>query len=196
MSQCIIDSVKTNFDQLITCVMLVSHTNASKTTLKKQTFHSHAEACPTRLNITVGPVVSISRPHNSCSLPPSKSLHRATLSTPRNGFSGRQRWVLRVLVPQFLPNRVPICDLLPAGLVIVRVASFFGVSYLPHRLGPAACTWMTDVAFLVALVKEALRKQIPEVQTWRQVRGPAGAVMCETRVLGIKHVDTVAHFDF
>ena len=30
------------------------------------------------------------------------------------------------------------------------------------------------------------RKPIFEVQTWRQGRGPAGAVMCETRDLGIK----------
>ena len=29
-------------------------------------------------------------------------------------------------------------------------------------------------------------RQIPEVQMWRQVRGPAGAVMCETRDLGNK----------
>ena len=29
------------------------------------------------------------------------------------------------------------------------------------------------------------RKQLIEVQTWKQVRGPAGAVMCETRDLGI-----------
>ena len=29
-------------------------------------------------------------------------------------------------------------------------------------------------------------KQIGEVQMWRQVGGPAGAVMCETRDLGIK----------
>ena len=34
--------------------------------------------------------------------------------------------------------------------------------------------------------KEARRNHTPEVQTWRQVRGPAGAVMCETRDLGIK----------
>ena len=34
--------------------------------------------------------------------------------------------------------------------------------------------------------KEAWRKQRLEVQAWRQVRGPAGAVMCETRDLGIK----------
>ena len=33
---------------------------------------------------------------------------------------------------------------------------------------------------------KAWRKQIFEVQTWRQVRGPARAVMCETRDLGIK----------
>ena len=29
-------------------------------------------------------------------------------------------------------------------------------------------------------------KQVREVQMWRQVRGPAGAVMCETRDLVIK----------
>ena len=32
--------------------------------------------------------------------------------------------------------------------------------------------------------QKARRKQIFEVQTWRQVSGPAGAVMCETRDLG------------
>ena len=34
--------------------------------------------------------------------------------------------------------------------------------------------------------KEAWRKQIFEVQTWKQVRGPAGAVWYETRDLGVK----------
>ena len=34
--------------------------------------------------------------------------------------------------------------------------------------------------------KKAWRKQIFEVQRWKQVRGPAGAVMCETGDLGIK----------
>ena len=34
--------------------------------------------------------------------------------------------------------------------------------------------------------KEALRRQIQEVQTWNQVRGLAEAVMCETRDLGVK----------
>ena len=29
-------------------------------------------------------------------------------------------------------------------------------------------------------------RRIREVQTWEQVRGPAGAVMCETRDLGMK----------
>ena len=33
--------------------------------------------------------------------------------------------------------------------------------------------------------QKAWKKQILEVQTWRQVSGPAGAVMCETRVLGM-----------
>ena len=34
--------------------------------------------------------------------------------------------------------------------------------------------------------KEAWMRQVREVQTWKQVREPAGAVMCETRDLGIK----------
>ena len=34
--------------------------------------------------------------------------------------------------------------------------------------------------------KEAWMRQIREVQTWKQERGPAGAVMCETHDLGIK----------
>ena len=34
--------------------------------------------------------------------------------------------------------------------------------------------------------KEAWMTQVREVQTWRQVRAPAGTVMCETRDLGIK----------
>ena len=34
--------------------------------------------------------------------------------------------------------------------------------------------------------EEAWMRQIRAVQTWKQVRGPAGAVMCETRDLGIK----------
>ena len=34
--------------------------------------------------------------------------------------------------------------------------------------------------------KAAWMNRAPEVRTWRQVRGPAGAVMCETRDLGIK----------
>ena len=33
---------------------------------------------------------------------------------------------------------------------------------------------------------EAWREQIFEMQAWRHVRRPAGAVMCETRDLGIK----------
>ena len=34
--------------------------------------------------------------------------------------------------------------------------------------------------------KEAWMRQIREVQTWKQVRGLAGAVMCETRDLGTR----------
>ena len=44
---------------------------------------------------------------------------------------------------------------------------------------------------------EAWMKQIQEVQMWRQVRGPAGAVMCVTRDLGIKwpHWNTLIFSD-
>ena len=41
---------------------------------------------------------------------------------------------------------------------------------------------------------DAWMRQIREVQTWKQVRGPAGAVMCETRDLGIK-MAALAHID-
>ena len=34
--------------------------------------------------------------------------------------------------------------------------------------------------------KEASMRQIRKVQTWKQERGPAGAVMCETRDLGFR----------
>ena len=34
--------------------------------------------------------------------------------------------------------------------------------------------------------REAWMRQIQGVQMWKQVKGPAGAVMCETRDLGIK----------
>ena len=34
--------------------------------------------------------------------------------------------------------------------------------------------------------KDAWMNQIFEVQTWREVRGPSGAVMCETKDLGMK----------
>ena len=36
------------------------------------------------------------------------------------------------------------------------------------------------------VLKEAWMKQLQEIQSWRQVRGQAGAVMCETRDLGTK----------
>ena len=52
----------------------------------------------------------------------------------------------------------------------------------------ATLTW-TDGAWIGKWLieqKEAWMKQIFEVQTWRQVRGPAGVVMCETLDLGIK----------
>ena len=36
------------------------------------------------------------------------------------------------------------------------------------------------------MVSRAWMRQTQQVQTWNQVRGPAGVVMCETRDLGIK----------
>ena len=38
----------------------------------------------------------------------------------------------------------------------------------------------------VRTTRELGKNQALEVQTWRQVRGPAGAVVCETRDFGIK----------
>ena len=38
-------------------------------------------------------------------------------------------------------------------------------------------------------------RQSREVQTWKQVRGLAGAVLCDTRDLGIK-MAALAHIDF
>ena len=52
-------------------------------------------------------------------------------------------------------------------------------------------SWMGDWA---REQTEAWRKQMSEVQTWRQVRGLAGAFMCETRDLGHQEA-TVAHLD-
>ena len=43
--------------------------------------------------------------------------------------------------------------------------------------------------------KEAWMRQVREVQTWKQVRGPAGAVMCETCDLRIKKA-VLAHIGF
>ena len=48
-----------------------------------------------------------------------------------------------------------------------------------------ACLGGRDLAGMGKRAPEG-RKQIFEVQIWRQVRGPAGAVMCETRDLRIK----------
>ena len=39
---------------------------------------------------------------------------------------------------------------------------------------------------MVKRAAEGLEEPIFEVLTWRQARGPAGAVMCETRDLGIQ----------
>ena len=43
--------------------------------------------------------------------------------------------------------------------------------------------------------REAWMRQIQEAQMWGQVRGPAGAVMCETRDLGV-FMAALAHIDF
>ena len=77
----------------------------------------------------------------------STSSHTSTL---RNA-SAKVSWSLLMFVAQFLPNRVPIHDLLLAGLVQVRIAPLFDVSYLPERLGPAASTGISDIDFFVHL---------------------------------------------
>ena len=43
-------------------------------------------------------------------------------------------------------------------------------------LGRRSLDWQTE-----SRAKKAWMRQIREVQTWKQVRGPAGAVICETR---------------
>ena len=49
----------------------------------------------------------------------------------------------------------------------------------PGQKGSRLENWHTEQ-------REAQLNQVLKVQTWRQVRGPAGAVVCETRELGIK----------
>ena len=72
-------------------------------------------------------------------------------------FDQSQCRMLQVFVPHVLPNRVTIYDVLLAGVVTVRVASFFGVSHLRKRLGPAASTWTANVHFLVHLHELAVQ---------------------------------------
>ena len=49
-------------------------------------------------------------------------------------FSQPQSWILQVFVPQFLPDRVPIYDILLAGPVVVRVASSSGLAHFPQSI--------------------------------------------------------------
>ena len=89
-------------------------------------------------------------PLNSRSLLPSRSQRRLTL--PLNA----RAVVCRCLFLQFLSNRVPIYDLLLAGLVVVRVASFFGrLSSWPccfHLAGGRWCcvSLLSDAAPMVS----------------------------------------------
>ena len=64
----------------------------------------------------------------------------------------------------------------------------FGLEVEEELSTPAAQTWAEEVWIGKWPVeqKEVWMNQFPEVQTWRQVRGPAGAVLRETRDLGIK----------
>ena len=57
------------------------------------------------------------------------------------------------LYKSILSNCVPICDLVLAGVVLVRVACLFGVSHFPQCLRPAAAPWAANIDFLVHLHK-------------------------------------------
>ena len=63
----------------------------------------------------------------------------------------------------------------------------FGVEVEEELSTEATQTWAEGVweGKWCTEQKKACMNQIFEVQTWRQVRVPAGAVMCETRDLGI-----------
>ena len=63
-----------------------------------------------------------------------------------------------------------------------------GVEVEEELSTPATQTWAEGVWIGTWCTEqtEAWMKQIFEVQMWNQVRGPAGAVRCETRDLGIK----------
>ena len=73
------------------------------------------------------------------------------------------------------------------AIVTCNHGPFFGEVY--------SCTNTVYHHAVSALALGAWMKQLQEVQMWRQVRGPAGAVMCETRDLGIK-MASLAHIDF
>ena len=70
------------------------------------------------------------------------SCHRGASAVPHLHSSQRisqgHCWIHLVFVSQFLSDHFPIYDLVLAGLVEVRVASFLGIPHLPKRLGPAA----------------------------------------------------------
>ena len=61
------------------------------------------------------------------------------------------------------------------GFEVEDEISTMAIQYLAE--GVWTGTWSNEL-------KEAWMRQIREVRTWKQVRGPAGAVMCETRDLG------------
>ena len=73
----------------------------------------------------------------------------------------------------------------------VALSLFLEVNSLEveEELSITATLFLAEGVWLGRWRKEQLkawRKEIFEVQTWRTVRGPAGAVMRETRDLGIK----------
>ena len=59
---------------------------------------------------------------------------------------------------------------------------------LKSRAPSATQTWAEGVWVGIWCTEqnEAWMKEIFEIQTWKQVSGPAGAVICETRGLGMK----------
>ena len=55
-----------------------------------------------------------------------------------------------------------------------------------EELSTVATQYWAEVVWMGKMASRTKRSLDEKDGTWRQVRGPAGAVMCETRDLGIK----------
>ena len=93
---------------------------------------------------------------------------------PQKGLNGGDRW------QQQQARKSRPCSLCSWKCTVLKwKRSFLPWPRRPGQEGVWIGQWHTEQ-------KEAWRKHIFEVPTWRQVRGLTGAVLCETRDLGIK----------